>query len=169
MTIYGTRPVREPPRLYELWELLRTRLSTPTMMNILNNGGIYVPGDNMPTEEGDRSAPWGRLVVAPVVPAFPTGDEQLGRHRLVPFLVRVDYNRPAGARWDVLEWIEAAHAETFRLLQAWLPDTAMKYATMEFPLHREGAPMPAPLWDEQGAVWYVSALYHAFVSPKEIA
>lgn len=165
MTIEGTLPQREPPRLHELWDKIKTRLATPTMNNILKGAGrIYVPGEFVPPQEGPETEPWSRLVVSPIVTPWGT-PEELGRHKFSQFLVRVDHFRPQTARTRPNLWLEAAHAEAFRQLHGWLPANDMQYAYMEFPLHREIAPQPSGIWDPETGLFYMSSVYNMYVSP----
>lgn len=152
-----------PPRTSELWPKLTTRLGSTRMNTVLGGEGrIYMATDELDPEGGLSSA-WGRVVIAPVQLAFGEGDDQPGRIRVVPFLVRSEFNHPGGSH-NVSIPNDAAQSEAFDLLHGWTPE-GFTYARPTSPLFRQTQPQAYPLWDALAGVWFSSAEYRAILAP----
>ena len=156
-----------PPRTGELWAAIPARLDSAAMQTILGGAGrIYlITADGATDPVGSESQAWARGVIAPVRRLFGEPESNVGRDRMVPWLVRFDVHPPGGARgYDPAVALEAAHAEAFRLLHGWTP-TDFTRASMDRPIWRHTDPQSLPLWDSATGVWFTSAEYRGWLNP----
>ena len=156
-----------PPRIAELWGLLKTRLDSAAMQAALGGAGriFLITEDGAGEPQGSEAQQWGRLVIAPVRRAFGEPESGPGRDRMVPFMVRADAHPPGGvAAFDPTIALEAAHAEAFTLLHGWTP-VGLTKASMDRPMWRHTDPQSLPLWDDDHGVWFMSAEYRGWLAP----
>lgn len=179
MTIQGALPTRKPPRLFEVWEAVRARLADSSELEAVltpdtateTTDRIVLAGTEQAAKERPAgvsdTAPWGWLWIIPITQAWNV-PELVGRDTLAPFLIRVDFHVPAGSSFPLQRRMEAAHEVVFDLLHGWSP-TGLTFAQVVEPMHREVRPQPMPLWDAQRGIWYLSAVYHAYVEPAPLS
>lgn len=154
-------PSPTPPRLWEVWDALKARLSTTRMAELLGGAGrVYTAVEEYPDRESPR-APWGRVVIVPVT--RPGGQELGGRERLPEFLVRAEVASPGGG-YNPARMLEAVHDEAFGRLEGWRPE-GLTLASVQFPVYRHRAPQAMPLWDEDRGLWILSAAYRFVAGP----
>lgn len=152
-----------PPRLWEVWDAVKTRLSTARMTSILGGAGrIYLPWDDYGKDEDVRTAPWGRLIIRPVRKAWPTS-ELGGRERLPLFLLVTEFSSPGGG-WNPARAHEDAHDEGFLRLEGWIP-TGLTKVAIQFPIHRRRAPFEVPERDPERGLWLNSSEFGTVVKP----
>lgn len=167
MPFEGRLSDRKPPQTAELWQKIKAVLLTGDFTDILLGAGrIWLATEDWPARVGREDQPWGRLLVLPQVTAWARPEES-GNQILVPFLIRVDYHRPAKSDFNINLWSDVAHEEAYRLLHG-LTIMDAQYAQVSYPIHRELAPQPVPLWEDRDAVWWRSALYNMNVEPKGV-
>lgn len=160
---FGIAPT--PPRVWELWNALPARLDTATMQTILGGSGrVNIATDEM-EQEGAESTVWGRAVVVPVSRFFGEPEEEPGRRRLTPFLIRTEVHVPRGLAYEPAITLEAAQNEAFARLHGWAP-TGFTHLRVVGQIWRHTVPQSLPLWDQSaGGLWFLSAEYRAYVAP----
>lgn len=161
MSYYGVAPT--PPRVWELWEAVRTRLDSARMQTILDGAGrIRLVHEDL-SALGAEGTVWGRIVIVPVRRIYGEPTESAGRSRAVPFLLRTEIHSPGGGHNPAIP-LEAAQDEGFVLLHGWKPEGFTR-ARVVGRLWRESAPQALPLWDDELGVWFLSAEYRAVLAP----
>lgn len=161
MTTFSTATT--PPRTGELWPLVRDRLNTAKMGEILGDTGrCYTDDEDYREPEDVPNKAWGRVVVVPAHRVWPT-PEFPGRDRVIPFLVRAEFNRPT-ADFNLGDWLEAAQLEAFTRLEGWKGATLTK-ATLTLPLYRHAPPEASALWDDDRGLYLVASEWRAVLGP----
>lgn len=161
MSYYGTTVV--PPRVSDLWPLVKTHLSSATMQTILGGAGrVKLITDSM-APEGAETAAWGRLVIAPGQRFFGQPAEESDRGTLVPWLIRAEIHSPGGSYNPAIA-LEAAQAEAFKLLHGWEPTGLTKARATQL-AYRERGPQSFPSWDETNGLYWTSAEYRIYLLP----
>lgn len=161
MTYTGIAPT--PPRVWELWPAVQARLATATLTTILGGANRIQLETDTPTQFGTESQAWGRVVIAPVRRFYGEPSEEVGRRRVVPFLVRSEIHSP-GSGYQPAIPLEAAQSEVFARLHGWLP-TGLTRARVVEQLWRETPPQSLPLWDGDSGLWFLSSEYRAILAP----
>lgn len=160
MTYQGTPAT--PPLLSPLWDAVVARLAgDATLQGLL--GGAYVSAAYraLPAN-ATQAGQWQRLVVVPVTTAWPLPDGP-GRWYVAPFNVRADVHMPSLAADPAIK-LELLHRQVFALLHGWTPGD-LGGVQVRQPLYRETPPTTAPVWDEPGDFYYMTAEYRATAEP----
>lgn len=161
MPFYGIAPT--PPRAYELWAAMKTRLDTARMRTILGGAKrIRLVTDDL-SPLGAETAAWGRVVIVPVRRLYGEPAEGAGRTRELPFLIRTEVHAPDAAYNPAIA-AEAAQNEAFARIHGWAP-AAFTYGRVIGPMSRETVPQSLPMWDNDLGVWFLSAEYRAVLAP----
>lgn len=158
MTHLSARPI--PPRTDEIPAVIRDRLRTPRMLEILG-GQVYAAHEDYSKDEAPR-APWGRGVVMIGRPMW-SAQEPGDRGRLVRLLFRVECKAPGGG-YDPGVMLELAHQEAHLRLEGWTPP--LEHARVRYPLFRRSAPTVAE-WDEDRGLWLSAAEYRLAIGSIE--
>lgn len=161
---FGIAPT--PPRTGGLLGAILSRLGGAIDLGGIlgGTGRIFLITDPSATVDlGGQDEAWGRGVIAPIRRVFGEPESQLGRARLIPFLVRFDVHSPGGS-YNPHVTLEAAHTEAFRLLHGWTPGP-LAHARMNLPVWRHADPQSLPLWDNETGVWFTSAEYRGWLWP----
>lgn len=153
------------PTFTELWGLVKARLIADSVLTDLlyGNGHIYKEGDDYGSPDGDESAPWGRLVIAPATSLWPQGDAP-GMLKPVAFMVRAECNDFKAPNYDSQVALEGLQAEVQRLLDGWAPDPAtMGVTKVAFPVYLQRIIEPRMMWDEVRKLHFMTVEYRCEV------
>lgn len=170
-------PAAAPPRLWWLWDLVRSRLDDP-QIEAQTKPAKYTAGTGaapyrdvelvwLKLPIGDDNSAWARLVVIPVTLPFGITD-QPGRELIVPWLVRVDVKIPANSQADPYPTLEILQRWAFDRLHGWRPAAAqLLHAKVRLAVWREAAPQSAPLFDPATRLYYTSSEFRALVESPD--
>jgi hypothetical protein len=157
-------------RTQELWPILKARLNTVRMGQILGAvDRIYrVPPDDVSQPEGAEDASWGRLVLVTPQRLWPIAGSPYAP-RNVAFVVRVEVNALRRTDYNPEIPLESAHVEAFLRLEGFQPTvradgvTPLKFMMMAEAIYRYSPP-ELPVYDEARNVWVASAEYRCRIS-----
>lgn len=150
-------------RVWEVWDHLRTLLSSTRMTTILQGGKVYVEGlDNYAQPEAAETTLWGRLVL---VPSQRMWDDVvgIGPTRSISFLVRSEVHPTYVPGTKVHQMLEGLQDEAFILLQGHIIPK-MTYVMGALPLWVARPPQPLPLWDPDRGLYFTSSEWRCEVA-----
>lgn len=153
-------------RLDEFWTMMKLRLSSTRMTDILyGSGRIYRATDDYSVPEGGENEPWGRLIIVPVAvawsPIFVPGES-----RKENFLIRTEFNNYEDEGYEVTFDLEAAQEEAYNLLEGWTP--VLNSAQIVFNVYRRSFPQPIPFMDSPTSTWWTSSEYRFEAAPTMV-
>lgn len=151
-------------RYWEIWENLKTRLSSARMITVLQGGKVYLEGADYTAPEGPEDKPWGRLVIVPAQNLWPD-EVGIGPTRTIAFLTRAEFNPYRDPGFNVQKPLDAIQDECYMQLSGYTP-SAMQYVQFALPLWLARAPQSLPLWDEARALAFTSAEWRAELAQK---
>jgi hypothetical protein len=147
--------------LSPFWTALVARLSTPTILRLLNGGKVYRGTDDYSRDERSDSGPWGRLVVLPIDTLWPATLPEPDRVGLA-WLVRSEVRAPTPlGSYDVAGTVGRLQQLLWEQQRGWAPAPADVGVVLTTPIWAQRPPQRMPEYESGRRMWWSSSEWRA--------
>jgi hypothetical protein len=155
----------ESVSVWELWDYLKTRLSTERMERLLGGEDRVYKTTEAFSAEGGENEVWGRVVIVPTATLW-RAQFAPNETRKVGFLVRGEVHAPPlETSFDPSRLLDAIQREASELLHGHVPPGPFVHMMVALPIYQWSHPQPVPLLDDARGVFYTSSEFRVEVAP----